>query len=172
MGYEEGYEEQMGYEEGYEGGYEEGYGKENYSEGDWEGDEYAYSSAKNSQYSENDYINQYSQNDIPQLPSTTKGYNNFAQRQMMKQGELVPSQYQQQHQQPLSLYWAWSQNNIMWKGSEAGQSFDGDNGTKLLYERGIRALKIMKDMFQSLCLAVGMEEEKIRKLQSIGFIHV
>ncbi|CAJ0892034.1 8267_t:CDS:2 [Entrophospora sp. SA101] len=205
MGYEEGYEEQMGYEEGYEGGYEEGYEKENYSEGDWEGDEYAYSSAKNSQYSENDYINQYSQNDIPQLPSTTKGYNNFAQRQMMKQGKLVPSQYQQQYQQPLStrdsnynddgegegedeiiveenaddmepqiivsdrrgseeynrsLYWAWSQKNIMWKCSEAGKSFDGDKGTKLLYERGIKALKMMKDMFQSLCLAVGMEEEK------------
>ncbi|CAJ0843652.1 6571_t:CDS:2 [Entrophospora sp. SA101] len=157
---------QMGYEEGYEEGYKEDYEKENYSEGYWEEDEYAQyypskeSSAKNSQYSENGYINQYSQNDIPQLPSITKGYNNFAQRQMMKQGELVPSHYQQQHQQPLSLYWAWSQKNIMWKCSEAGKSFDGDKGTKLLYERGIKALKMMKDMFQSLCLAVGMEEEK------------
>nr|CAG8560020.1 10082_t:CDS:2 [Entrophospora candida] len=105
--YKEG--EQMGYEEGYEEGYKEDYEKENYSEGYWEEDEYAQyypskeSSAKNSQYSENGYINQYSQNDIPQLPSTTKGYNNFAQRQMMKQGELVPSQYQQQHQQPLVI---------------------------------------------------------------------
>ncbi|CAJ0826654.1 7450_t:CDS:2, partial [Entrophospora sp. SA101] len=104
--YNNDYEEQMGYEEGYEEGYKEDYEKENYSEGYWEEDEYAQyypskeSSAKNSQYSENGYINQYSQNDIPQLPSITKGYNNFAQRQMMKQGELVPSHYQQQHQQP------------------------------------------------------------------------
>ncbi|CAJ0756913.1 21662_t:CDS:2 [Entrophospora sp. SA101] len=90
--YNNDYEEQMGYEEGYEEGYKEDYEKENYSEGYWEEDEYAQyypskeSSAKNSQYSENGYINQYSQNDIPQLPSITKGYNNFAQRQMMKQG--------------------------------------------------------------------------------------
>ncbi|CAG8765385.1 8_t:CDS:10, partial [Dentiscutata erythropus] len=54
--------------------------------------------------------------------------------------------------------------------SEAGKSFNGDNGTKLLYERGIKTPK-MKDMFYSLCVAVGMEENKIRKLQSIGFIH-
>ncbi|UZO18134.1 uncharacterized protein OCT59_009454 [Rhizophagus irregularis] len=37
--------------------------------------------------------------------------------------------------------------------------------------RGIKAPKMMKDMFYSLCEAVGMEEKKIRKLQSIGFIH-
>ncbi|CAG8627245.1 12683_t:CDS:10 [Rhizophagus irregularis] len=46
-----------------------------------------------------------------------------------------------------------------------------NNGTKLLHERGIKAPKMMKDMFYSLCEAVGMEEKKIRKLQSIGFIH-
>ncbi|POG81978.1 hypothetical protein GLOIN_2v1501336, partial [Rhizophagus irregularis DAOM 181602=DAOM 197198] len=55
--------------------------------------------------------------------------------------------------------------------SEAGKSFEGNNGTKLLHERGIKAPKMMKDMFYSLCEAVGMEEKKIRKLQSIGFIH-
>ncbi|RGB24452.1 hypothetical protein C1646_747795 [Rhizophagus diaphanus] len=47
----------------------------------------------------------------------------------------------------------------------------GNNGTKLLHERGIKAPKMMKDMFYSLCEAVGNEEKKIRKLQSIGFIH-
>src|SRR3954447_17282217 len=51
--------------------------------------------------------------------------------------------------------------------SEAGKSFEGDNGTKLLHERGIKAPKMMKDMFYSLCEAVGNEEKKIRKLQSI-----
>ncbi|CAG8713454.1 11809_t:CDS:10 [Funneliformis mosseae] len=55
--------------------------------------------------------------------------------------------------------------------SEAGKSFEGNNGTKLLHERGIKAPKMMKDMFYSLCEAVGNEEKKIRKLQSIGFIH-
>jgi hypothetical protein len=55
--------------------------------------------------------------------------------------------------------------------AEAGKSFDGNNGTKLLRERGIKTPKMMKDMFQSLCLAVGMGEKKMRKLQSIGFIH-
>ncbi|CAG8685114.1 4347_t:CDS:10 [Rhizophagus irregularis] len=55
--------------------------------------------------------------------------------------------------------------------SEAGKSFEGNNGTKLLHERGIKAPKMMKDIFYSLCEAVGNEEEKIRKLQSIGFIH-
>ncbi|CAG8698341.1 14789_t:CDS:10 [Funneliformis caledonium] len=55
--------------------------------------------------------------------------------------------------------------------SEAGKSFEGNNGTKLLHERGIKAPKMMKDMFYSLCEAVGMEEKRIRKLQSIGFIH-
>ncbi|CAG8736782.1 9168_t:CDS:2, partial [Funneliformis caledonium] len=55
--------------------------------------------------------------------------------------------------------------------SEAGKSFEGNNETKLLHERGIKALKMMKDMFYSLCEAIGNEEKKIRKLQSIGFIH-
>ncbi|PKY26780.1 hypothetical protein RhiirB3_442216 [Rhizophagus irregularis] len=55
--------------------------------------------------------------------------------------------------------------------SEAGKSFEGNNGTKLLHERGIKAPKMMKDIFYSLCEAVGNEEEKIRKLQSFGFIH-
>lgn len=55
--------------------------------------------------------------------------------------------------------------------SEAGKSFDGDNGSKLLKERGLKPPKMMKDMFYSLCVAVGMEEKKIRKLQSIGFMH-
>ena len=55
--------------------------------------------------------------------------------------------------------------------SEAGKSYEGNNGTKLLHERGIKAPNMMKDMFYSLCEAVGMEEKKIRKLQSIRFIH-
>ncbi|RGB23765.1 hypothetical protein C1646_805911 [Rhizophagus diaphanus] len=51
------------------------------------------------------------------------------------------------------------------------RGFEGNNGTKLLHERGIKAPKMMKDMLYSLCEAVGNEEKKIRKLQSIGFIH-
>ncbi|CAG8547968.1 13436_t:CDS:2, partial [Funneliformis caledonium] len=55
--------------------------------------------------------------------------------------------------------------------SEVGKIFDGENGTKLLKERGKKTPKMMKDIFDNLCMAVGMKEEKIRKLQSVGFVH-
>ncbi|CAI2165885.1 18039_t:CDS:10 [Funneliformis geosporum] len=55
--------------------------------------------------------------------------------------------------------------------SEVGKIFDGENGTKLLKERGKKTPKMMKDIFDNLCIAMGMKEEKIRRLQSIGFVH-
>ncbi|CAG8814513.1 40407_t:CDS:2, partial [Gigaspora margarita] len=62
----------------------------------------------------------------------------------------------------------------IWKYGQSGnfgKSFDGNNGSKLLKERGLKTPKMIKDMFYSLCAAVEMEEKKIRKLQSIGFMH-
>ncbi|CAG8615005.1 11749_t:CDS:2, partial [Gigaspora rosea] len=44
--------------------------------------------------------------------------------------------------------------------SEAGKSFESNNGTKLLHERGIKAPKMMNVMFYSLCEAVENEEKK------------
>lgn len=49
--------------------------------------------------------------------------------------------------------------------SEAGKSYEGNNGTKLLRERDIKAPKMMKDIFYSLCEAVGMEEKKNKEIK-------
>ena len=35
--------------------------------------------------------------------------------------------------------------------AEAGRQFEGQNGTKLLQERGLKMPKMMKDMFNQLC---------------------
>lgn len=55
--------------------------------------------------------------------------------------------------------------------AEAGKSFEGENGTKLLRERGLKTPKMMKDMIDDLCNTVGRDEKKVRKLEIIGFLH-
>ncbi|CAG8828888.1 4250_t:CDS:10 [Gigaspora margarita] len=55
--------------------------------------------------------------------------------------------------------------------AEAGQRFEGPNGTKLLQERGLKMPKMLKDMFNQLCLSFDQDECKTRKLETIGFLH-
>ncbi|CAG8501792.1 11713_t:CDS:10 [Paraglomus brasilianum] len=54
--------------------------------------------------------------------------------------------------------------------SEAGKNFDGKNGTKIIKEGGLKMPKMLRDMLNDLCEAVEMQECKIRKLETIGFI--
>ncbi|CAB4445276.1 unnamed protein product [Rhizophagus irregularis] len=55
--------------------------------------------------------------------------------------------------------------------AEAGRQFEGQNGTKLLQERGLKMPKMMKDMFDQLCKTFDQDEKKTRKLETIGFLH-
>ncbi|RUP52108.1 hypothetical protein BC936DRAFT_141103 [Jimgerdemannia flammicorona] len=55
--------------------------------------------------------------------------------------------------------------------AEAGKLFEGEKGTKLLREKELKTPKMLKDMFNSLCAAVDGDEQKVRKLESIGFLH-
>ncbi|KAG9287625.1 hypothetical protein G9A89_023975 [Geosiphon pyriformis] len=55
--------------------------------------------------------------------------------------------------------------------AEAGKLFQGEKGTKLLCEKGLKTPKMLKDIFNSLCAAVDRDEQKVRKLESIGFLH-
>ncbi|CAH1767987.1 9770_t:CDS:2, partial [Entrophospora sp. SA101] len=55
--------------------------------------------------------------------------------------------------------------------SEAGMIYKGENDTKLLQERGLKTPKMIKDMFYHLCIAVDWDEQKIRKIETIGFLH-
>ncbi|CAI2193859.1 18317_t:CDS:2, partial [Funneliformis geosporum] len=54
---------------------------------------------------------------------------------------------------------------------EAGKLHTGYNGTKILRERGLKTPKMMKDQFDDLCIHMGSKEKKVRKLETIGFIH-
>jgi len=54
---------------------------------------------------------------------------------------------------------------------EAGNLFKGNNGTKILRERGLKAPKMMKDQFDDLCTRVKLREKIVRNLMTIGFIH-
>jgi hypothetical protein len=53
---------------------------------------------------------------------------------------------------------------------EAGRLFSGNNGTKLLRERGLKTPKVMKDQFDDLC-AGQPNENTVRQLRTVGFIH-
>ncbi|CAG8618502.1 728_t:CDS:10 [Paraglomus brasilianum] len=53
---------------------------------------------------------------------------------------------------------------------EAGRLFSGNNGTKILRERGLKTPKVMKDQFDDLC-AGQTNENTVRKLRTVGFIH-
>jgi len=55
--------------------------------------------------------------------------------------------------------------------AEAGRLFEGEKGTKLLREKGLKTPKMLKDIFNNLCAAVDEDEQKVRKLESIGFLH-
>ncbi|CAI2182259.1 4637_t:CDS:10, partial [Funneliformis geosporum] len=55
--------------------------------------------------------------------------------------------------------------------AEAGRQFEGQNGTKLLQEKGLKMPKMMKDMFDQLCRTFDQDEKKTRKLETIGFLH-
>lgn len=55
---------------------------------------------------------------------------------------------------------------------EAGQKFKGKNGTKLLQEGGLGMPKMLKDMFDQLFTNFDQVEYKIRKLETIAFLHV
>ncbi|UZO04439.1 uncharacterized protein OCT59_024825 [Rhizophagus irregularis] len=57
------------------------------------------------------------------------------------------------------------------KCTEAGRQFEGQNGTKLLQERGLKMPKMMKDMFDQLCKTFDQDEKKTRKLETIGFLY-
>ncbi|CAG8585583.1 12542_t:CDS:10, partial [Cetraspora pellucida] len=54
---------------------------------------------------------------------------------------------------------------------EIGNLYVGYNGTKILRERGLKTPKMMKDQFDDLCVYTKWNEKKIRKLETIGFIH-
>ncbi len=55
--------------------------------------------------------------------------------------------------------------------SEAGMLYKGENDTKLLQKRGLKTPKMIKDMFYHLCIAVDWDEQKIWKIETIGFLH-
>ncbi|CAG8719013.1 17313_t:CDS:2 [Funneliformis caledonium] len=55
--------------------------------------------------------------------------------------------------------------------AEAGRQFEGENGTKLLRERGLKMPKMMKDMFRHLCETFNQDDHKTRQLETIGFLH-
>ncbi|CAJ0767684.1 10372_t:CDS:2, partial [Entrophospora sp. SA101] len=60
---------------------------------------------------------------------------------------------------------------IEWAASEAGSKWEGEQGTKLIKERGLSLPKTLKDIFISLARKVNFSEEKIRKINVPGFVH-
>ncbi|CAJ0641965.1 12991_t:CDS:2 [Entrophospora sp. SA101] len=55
--------------------------------------------------------------------------------------------------------------------AEIGKFFEGENATKLLKERGLKAPKMLKDQYCNLCKYINYEEDKVRKIETIAFIH-
>ncbi|CAI2189532.1 9639_t:CDS:2, partial [Funneliformis geosporum] len=54
-------------------------------------------------------------------------------------------------------------------GSEAGHKWDGSHGTKFMKESGLSLPRTLKDIFVHLAGKIGFEEQKMRKLNIIGF---
>ncbi|CAG8728820.1 21744_t:CDS:10 [Racocetra persica] len=54
--------------------------------------------------------------------------------------------------------------------SEAGKIFEGINGTKIIKEGGLKMPKMLRDMFIDLCKTMEMRKNKIRRLETVGFI--
>ncbi|CAG8502910.1 14391_t:CDS:2 [Cetraspora pellucida] len=55
--------------------------------------------------------------------------------------------------------------------SEVGKDYDGDNGSKLLKERGLKSPKMLKDMIVNLGNFVEWKAEKLRQFELVSFIH-
>ncbi|CAG8652257.1 1218_t:CDS:2 [Gigaspora margarita] len=55
--------------------------------------------------------------------------------------------------------------------SEIGKDYKGDKGTKLLRERGLKSLKMLKDMLVDLGNYIKWEKNKLRQLELVSFIH-
>ncbi|RGB23968.1 hypothetical protein C1646_517372 [Rhizophagus diaphanus] len=55
--------------------------------------------------------------------------------------------------------------------SEVGKDYEGENGTKLLKERGLKSPKMLKDMLVDLGNFVKWEPNKLRQLELVSFIH-
>ncbi|CAG8626910.1 12729_t:CDS:2, partial [Funneliformis mosseae] len=55
--------------------------------------------------------------------------------------------------------------------SEVGKEYEGDNGTKLLKERGLKSPKMLKDMLVDLGNFIMWETNKLRQLELVSFIH-
>ncbi|CAG8591666.1 6887_t:CDS:2 [Ambispora gerdemannii] len=55
--------------------------------------------------------------------------------------------------------------------SEVGKDYEGDNGTKLLKERGLKSSKMLKDMIVDLGKFVEWETNKLRQFELVSFIH-
>ncbi|PKC58022.1 hypothetical protein RhiirA1_471610 [Rhizophagus irregularis] len=53
--------------------------------------------------------------------------------------------------------------------SEVGKDYEGDNGTKLLRERGLKSPKMLKDMLVDLGNYIKWERNKLRQLELIRF---
>ena len=53
---------------------------------------------------------------------------------------------------------------------EAGKIYEGNKGTKIIKEGGLKMPKMLRDMFNDLCEAMDMCESKVRKLETVGFI--
>jgi hypothetical protein len=55
--------------------------------------------------------------------------------------------------------------------SEVGKDYEGDKGTKLLRERGLKSPKMLKDMLVDLGNYIKWEKNKLRQLELVSFIH-
>jgi len=58
-----------------------------------------------------------------------------------------------------------------WAASEAGPKWEGTHGTKLMKESGLSLPRTLKDIFMHLAGKVDFVEEKMRKLNVVGFVH-
>ncbi|CAG8712180.1 7780_t:CDS:2, partial [Funneliformis caledonium] len=58
-----------------------------------------------------------------------------------------------------------------YSASEVGKDYEGDNGTKLLKERGLKSPKMLKDMLVDLGNFIMWETNKLRQLELVSFIH-
>ncbi|CAG8628090.1 10850_t:CDS:2, partial [Diversispora eburnea] len=55
--------------------------------------------------------------------------------------------------------------------SELGKDYEGDNGSKLLKERGLKSPKMLKDMIVDLGNFVEWKTDKLRQFELVSFIH-
>ncbi|RIB15284.1 hypothetical protein C2G38_1590933 [Gigaspora rosea] len=58
-----------------------------------------------------------------------------------------------------------------WAASEAGYKWEGTSGTKLIKELGLTLPRTLKDILIHLAGKIHFAEEKIRKLNVVGFAH-